>query len=203
MSALSRPHHVAEPVQHVQLARRTIVKGAAWSMPVIAGAVVVPGAAASVPERPVIVGTFVTRGTVFGEHTMTSSSGVRLERCEPTMEPTVFILTATIDYIGPAGGFSLAGVALMPGVPGNDRWSFVSRRPEQVVLTSTQVISCRSQFAGFGLTYNRTSTPPPTNGLWLNVTGRTADNAFTIDGLRGGADEPIIGPRRGGFADEH
>lgn len=72
--ALSRVAGESKP----GVSRRTIVKGAAWSVPVVAAAIAVPGAAASVCDSNGVIqwGTSFTKtGATTGNGTVTTSSG--------------------------------------------------------------------------------------------------------------------------------
>lgn len=55
--------------------RRTLLKGAAWSVPVIAAAVAVPLAAASVPTERIPVGCVLLNGTGSPFYQVTYSDG--------------------------------------------------------------------------------------------------------------------------------
>jgi len=175
------------------LSRRTIVKGVAWSVPVIAVALAVPAATASGPGQPRSVGALVESSPNIKD-TVLSASSSRVESCFPTDAFSAdFSLTATVTYAGGDPAFSLAGstVASAGAV-----WRVVSATRSQVVMTATQRVSCYAGITGFDLAYNAGGAVPALNTITLNISGVSLDGTRQIDNLVSALDGgAVVGPR--------
>ena len=173
------------------LSRRTVIKGAAWSVPVIAVAAASPMAAAS--TTPNSVGSLVESSPNVKD-TVLSASSSRVESCFPANNFSApFNLIATITYDNSDPAFSLAGstVTSAGGV-----WTVASRSATSVTLTATQTVTCFVGITGFDLAYNAGSAVPPLNSLTLNISGVSTDGTLKIDGLVSALDGgPVVGPK--------
>ncbi len=157
------------------LSRRTIVKGAAWSVPVIAAAVAVPMAAASTPQQD--LNFFLTAGEVIGSAGAADgqirSNGVRISPANPA-EPKVVaagsVFTITIEYHGtnPAIDFTdpLHGLAYNKGQCA--AWSGIDVQKTRIVLTA--------------VTPAPTAEPTIGSFAWF-LRQRPEDNSITFTGI--------------------
>lgn len=172
--------------------RRAVLKGAAWSVPVIAAAVAVPARAASGTQES--VGSLVESSDNIGDTQLAASSS-RIEACFPDNDfrNMPFLLTATVSYSGD-GDFSLAASSVTSS---GGTWSIVSATATEVVLVSSQSVSCFAGITGFELRYNVPGTVPELNSVHLNISGESTDGTLRIDGLVSAVHGygPVIGPR--------
>lgn len=102
-----------EDVTKAGISRRTLVKGAAWSVPVIAAAVAVPARAAS-GDDPLLLGQLLVSSSdisqinaVFGSFELTPQDVVH-----PAF--TDMVVTVTLTYDGPEGFDFLASTVSAP-----------------------------------------------------------------------------------------
>ncbi|MGV2984046.1 hypothetical protein ACNPNP_10105 [Microbacterium sp. AGC85] len=177
------------------LSRRTLVKGAAWSIPVIAAAVATPLAAASnIPGGGALsVGSLVESSDNIRD-TIASASSARVESCFPSnMFTKPFVLTATLTYDGSDSAFNLAGST---HVSAGSVWSVVSVTANVVTLTAVQTVSCYAGITGFEIQYNA-GVVPPLNSLVINISGVSTDGEMKIDGLVSAVNAlgPVQGPK--------
>lgn len=179
------------------LSRRTAIKGAAWSVPVIAIAAAAPMAAAS--GQPTSVGSLVESSPNIKDTTLSASSS-RVESCFATdnFQNVTFNLTATVAWDGTADGvpgFTLAGSGVRSA---GNVWRIVSATATLVTLASTQAVSCFSGITGFELDYNNVlGSQPGLKSMTLNISGVSADGTRKIDGLVSALDgyTPVVGPK--------
>lgn len=173
------------------LSRRTVIKGAAWSVPVIAVAAAAPMAAAS--TAPNSVGSLVESSPNVKD-TVLSASSSRVESCFPANTFSApFNLVATITYDNSDLAFSLAGSTVTSA---GSVWTVASRSATSVTLTATQTVTCFVGITGFDLAYNAGSAVPPLNSLTLNISGVSTDGTLKIDGLVSALDGgPVVGPK--------
>ncbi|KJL32653.1 hypothetical protein [Microbacterium azadirachtae] len=175
------------------LSRRTVIKSAAWSVPVIAVAAAAPMAAASTTTNPKSVGPLVESSPNVKDSVLSASSS-RVEACFPNdtfSTPFNLIATVTFDNSDPA--FSLAGATVTSA---GNVWTVASRTATSVTLTATQTVACYSGITGFDLAYNAGSAVPPLNSLTLNISGVSTDGTRKIDGLISSLDNgPVVGPK--------
>lgn len=175
--------------------RRSLVKGAAWSLPVIATAVAAPLASASGEDTATSVGSLVESSDNIKSTTLSASSS-RVEACFPNDSfSTSFNLTATVTYDGASQAFSLAGSTVASA---GNVWTIVSRTANLVTLTATQTVTCYVGITGFELEYhNPDGSYAPLDSITLNISGVSTDGTRKIDGLvsaiRGYG--PVVGPR--------
>lgn len=173
--------------------RRTVLKGAAWSIPVIAAAVAVPFAATTTPASS--VGSLVESSDNIKDTTLSASSS-RVEACFPedNFLNVPFVLTATIVYSGSLDEFSLENAGLRSDVTA---WTVTSTSKNTVQLTSTQSVSCYAGIAGFEVLYNTQGVKPELNSIHLNISGVSTDGTRKIDGLVSALHGygPVVGPR--------
>lgn len=178
------------------LSRRTIVKGAAWSVPVIAAAVAVPMSAASTTPGTRSVGSLVESSDAVHE-TNTRLSSARVEECFPNdMFSKTFDLTATLTYAGSAPGFTLRGTTIQSGVPGF--WNVVSATDTVVTVTARGTVSCYTGIPALTFQYNLPlGVVPGARTLTANISGVSTDGTLRIDGLIAAVHsrEPVVGPR--------
>jgi hypothetical protein len=174
------------------LSRRTVIKGAAWSVPVIAIAAAAPMAAAST-TTPSSVGPLVESSPNVKDSVLSASSS-RVEACFPSDTfSTPFNLVATVTYDNSDPAFSLAGATVTSA---GSVWTVASRTATSVTLTATQTVTCFVGITGFDLAYNAGSAVPPLNSLTLNISGVSTDGTRKIDGLISSLDNgPVVGPK--------
>ncbi|MFJ4166746.1 hypothetical protein ACIPY5_14430 [Microbacterium sp. NPDC089698] len=174
------------------LSRRTVIKGAAWSVPVIAIAAAAPMAAAST-TTPSSVGPLVESSPNVKDSVLSASSS-RVEACFPSDTfSTPFNLVATVTYDNSDPAFSLAGATVTSA---GNVWTVASRTATSVTLTATQTVTCFVGITGFDLAYNAGSAVPPLNSLTLNISGVSTDGTRKIDGLISSLDNgPVVGPK--------
>ncbi|MDR2320335.1 MAG: hypothetical protein LBE60_01660 [Microbacterium sp.] len=174
------------------LSRRTVIKGAAWSVPVIAIAAAAPMAAAST-TTPSSVGPLVESSPNVKDSVLSASSS-RVEACFPSDTfSTPFNLVATVAYDNSDPAFSLAGATVTSA---GSVWTVASRTATSVTLTATQTVTCFVGITGFDLAYNAGSAVPPLNSLTLNISGVSTDGTRKIDGLISSLDNgPVVGPK--------
>ncbi|WDH77714.1 hypothetical protein PTQ19_09265 [Microbacterium esteraromaticum] len=182
------------------LSRRTIVKGAAWSVPVIAAAVAVPMSAAS-GVVPRAIGPLVESSDNIKDGSA-AMSAVWMETKDCATEPNGQYypwnlkanFTATLTYNGANPDFTLAGSTVLGGV-----WSISSATKNQLTLVSTQNITCQVGIQGFNVDYNLPpEVKPELRSLTLNVTGSGDDGKLQITGLISvrpdNYRQPVVGP---------
>lgn len=174
------------------LSRRTVIKGAAWSVPVIAVAAAAPMAAASATS-PTSVGSLVESSPNVKDGVLSASSS-RVEACFPSDSfSTPFNLVATVTFDNSDPAFSLAGSTV---ISAGNVWAVASRTATSVTLTATQTVTCFVGITGFELAYNAGSAVPPLNSLTLNISGVSTDGTRKIDGLISALDSgPVVGPK--------
>ncbi len=181
--------------QQLAPTRRAVIKGAAWSVPVIAAAVAVPahGAASGNPAHS--VGSLVESSPNIKD-TVLSASSSRVESCFATdnFQQVTFTLTATVKYDGSDPAFSLVNSTVRSA---GNVWKVASATANEVRLTATQVITCYVGITGFDLSYNAGSAVPPLRSLTLNISGVSTDGTREIDGLVSAIDgyAPVVGPK--------
>jgi len=127
------------------LDRRTLVRGAAWSVPVIAAAVSAPLATASGSIANQELNFFLTAGQVIGQNSATGaiqSNGVRISPRDPQnpkVVPAGTVITITIAYTGSLPGFSFLntpyGVDWMKAQ--NQAWPSIEVTQNTITLTAT------------------------------------------------------------------
>ncbi|GAA5152040.1 hypothetical protein GCM10025768_19410 [Microbacterium pseudoresistens] len=176
-------------IQKSGLSRRTVIKGAAWSVPLVAAAVAVPARAASaggsVAEQ---FDFYLTAGEVIGNANAAGSvrsNGVRISPTDPS-DPKVVaagtVFTVTLTYTGSNPGFSFLntpyGVDWMKAQ--NPAWPAID------VTANTVTFSATTAFA---------STEPTIGSYeWLlDPAVRPEDNSLTFTGtvvLAPGGDFP-------------
>ncbi|MFE6994439.1 hypothetical protein ACFVAE_00610 [Microbacterium sp. NPDC057659] len=185
------------PKQKSALSRRTVLKGAAWSLPVIAVATAVPAHAAS--GEPTVIGGFHESSGFISSQTINASSmwvdcNGETNSNEYTGLP--FTITVTVSYTG-TPDFSLANSTLF----GTDAVWSASTSSSTVVLTSVQTfVGCGGgQFLkGWNLLYNAGTAQPAANTISITATAVSADGRFEIEGLindaQPGGAGPWVGP---------
>lgn len=184
---------------NVGVSRRTLVKGAAWAVPVIAAAVAVPANAAATGSSRTNVGNLVESSPQVSD-TNTRLSAARVEACFSDPEKafpagTVFELTATLTYSGSLADFTLANTTIESAVPGF--WKLVSATVNQVTVRATGAVTCYVGLPALNYEYNVPGTvPPELNTLYANITGVSVDGVYEIGALTNaiGEGQPVIGP---------
>ncbi|MDR6867845.1 hypothetical protein J2Y69_002453 [Microbacterium resistens] len=179
--------------EHPPITRRTIIKGAAWSVPVIATAVATPAATASVLTGAHSVGSLVESSPNIKDSVLSASSS-RVESCFPNdMFRATFALTATVTYNGADEAFSLSRSSVTSA---GAVWTVTSRSARQVTMTAVQMVGCYSGITGFDLAYNAGAVPP-LGSLTLNIAGVSADGTMKIDNLVSAIDgyAAVVGPK--------
>ncbi len=127
------------------LSRRTVLKGAAWSVPVVAAAVAVPMAAASHHEPDDQLDFFLTAGEVIGlagSSGQIRSNGVRISPADPSnplVVPAGTLITIHIQYHGsnPAVDFTNPEHGTAYNVGQNAAWDTVEYTPNSLTLTKS------------------------------------------------------------------
>ncbi|MFC4137369.1 MULTISPECIES: hypothetical protein [unclassified Microbacterium] len=186
------------PEQKSALSRRTVLKGAAWSLPVIAVATAVPAHAASgePTTTPVSVGHLVESSDSVHD-TNTRLSGARVEECFPDNPfSKMFNLTATLTYAGDDDAFTLEHTTVTSGAtPG---WTLVQATRRTVTATATMTVSCYAGISGITFEYNLPlGVVPELESLTANISGVSIDGEMKIDGLVAAIRDliPVTGPK--------
>lgn len=139
------PESQHSPTLKNGLDRRTLVKGAAWSVPVIAAAVSAPLATASGAVANQELDFFLTAGQVIGQDGVTGSvqsNGVRISPHDPRnpkVVPAGTVITITIVYAGSLPDFSFLntpyGADWMKAQ--NQAWPSIEVSRNTITLTAT------------------------------------------------------------------
>ena len=177
--------------------RRTVLKGAAWSVPAIAVAATVPMAAAS--GEPVVIGGF-HESSGHLHHLGASGSTMWVDCIGATNSNEYvgldFVVTVTITYSG-GTEFSLENAALSvtDGV-----WSSTSSA-RTMLLTSTQkFVGCGGgqYLKGWNVLFHAGAAQPDLNTIQITGSAVSTDGRYKIDGLindvQPGGAGPWVGP---------
>lgn len=173
-----------EDIKKTGLSRRTIVKGAAWSVPVIAAAVAVPMAAASGHTPNDMLNFYVTAfnvnggGSSFGQ---VEANGIRMSPVGAGNEQVAVgsVFTITIEYHGNNNAFDFT--TPLYGVDWNKAQNVGPGRWDSMQVTKTKMV----------LTWTSTSTTAePTAPAFTWQLGpaagsvvRPGDNEISVTGI--------------------
>ncbi|MGF3055053.1 hypothetical protein [Microbacterium sp. YY-01] len=192
------------PEHNTALSRRSVIKGAAWSVPVIAAAVAVPTAAASDDLEDVKTWYLVESSDAVHDGD-TRLSAPYLDDCEydGVTRPT-FNLVATLVYAGNNPDFTLEHTTVT--APAAWNVSSVVATRNLVTVTGQHTFGCREGVPGIHFDYNLPpeAAKPELYSLTVDITGVSTDGSVQIGGLVGAVHnyEPVVGPRDPNAPDE-
>lgn len=187
------------------VSRRTVIKGAAWSVPVIAAAVAVPMAAASETPTttPRSVGYIVESSDAISDTSIRVSSA-RLEDPKaneeiPAHKAKPFNTEMSFTYVGGDAGFSFLSTTLAPGT---SAWKIDAAQTTatRIVFKSTApmqlgyYLSLPPLMANFNLPVG---VKPFVNSISTGFSATSVDGKHQIDGIVAALHDlsPVIGPR--------
>ncbi|MBS1697544.1 MAG: hypothetical protein JST25_03980 [Actinobacteria bacterium] len=145
------------------LSRRTVIKGAAWSVPVIAAAATVPMAAASGDN---VIGTWRESSLAITQTAIAASSPfvfcARDAAGHPVYDQALwasqpFKKTVTITYTGANDAFTFVGATT------TSFYTIASVSQKSITLTHTDMngTACSTGFSGFNLYFNSVGAGSP------------------------------------------
>ncbi|MFE6994438.1 hypothetical protein ACFVAE_00605 [Microbacterium sp. NPDC057659] len=180
------------------VSRRTVLKGAAWSVPVVAVTTAVPAQAAS---GDVNVGQFNESSANITNQTV-SMSGMYVDctdgQTSPMQQP--YTATVTISYTGSNPDFTF-----VPTVNQSPGWA-MTVTDDQIVLTATQTPNgCgegSAQFPPIALSFNQSQADPGPDSISIQGVAVSEDGQYVISPLVDQTpcsptfgQSPIVGPR--------
>jgi len=137
------------------LSRRTVIKGAAWSVPIIAAVAAAPMAAASTNPQSELK-FFLTAGEVIGQGAATGqirSNGVRISPADPSAPHVIAagtVFEITIEYHGgnPAFDFLKTPYGIDWNKQQSQGWTFTTISSTKLVLTHVTSAASTEPTAG-------------------------------------------------------
>jgi len=172
-----------------QISRRTVVKGAAWSVPVIAAAVAAPMAVASAPINPnevPSIGKLVESSDGLFPNRY-AGSALRPD-CNDNTWGEHFTFTMVISYVGGDPGFSMKNAAA------SGSWTLVAASEKSVTLTFSALVYCNSGIAGADVNFN---SPVEAGVDTISVQAWAVNDANTkrFEALVNASGQAVLGPR--------
>lgn len=165
-----------EDIKKTGLSRRTIVKGAAWSVPVIAAAVAVPMAAAS-GEDPLFNGVLLVSSSDISPINATFGSfELTPQNVSHEAIPDV-VTTVTLTYSGPAGFDFLAATVVAP-------WTVVEKTANTLTVVTPPRQVHNGGYAADGLSiYFGGKSAATVNSITATASTSSASTGFYNTGL--------------------
>lgn len=181
------------------LSRRTLMKGAAWAVPVVAVAAAVPAYAAS---GQTVIGEFYESSANITNQTV-NMSAFYINCTDGTTTPWAgqpFTVTITISYTGSNADFTFD-----PTVNQNPAWA-MNVTPTQITLTTTATPQgCgtgATEFPAISLFFNPNNVDPGPDSISVQGSAVSQDGQYTVSPLIDTTpcsptygQSPIVGPR--------